>query len=349
MIIYVQVPDLYAAVEQSEDPDLRGRPVVVGGDPHKRGTVTSANALAREAGVREGMPVREALECCPDAVLRATRLRRYREVAGQIRAILRGATDRLEPVGLDGTYLQVPPRVEPLPLAAQLCVGIQAELGVSARAGIGVTRFVAHRAAEHAGPGDLRLVRAEESLSFLAPLPVTEIWGLGPATGSKLEAHGLRRIGDLQGLDRAALEPIVGRNAQRFLALANAQDRDPLRPQPQPKSCSQEETLDEPTRDLRVIGERIAELAARLAATLERERRVARTVSLGLRYLDAAHVTRTQTLAEPLESAAELRDAALELLARTQAGIRTVRRVRIQVSNLARKRSSEDARQLRLF
>jgi DNA polymerase-4 len=349
MILYVQVPDLYAAVEEADEPDLRGRPIIVGGDPRKRGSVTSANAEARQAGVREGMRVREAQELCPKATLRPTRLRRYREVAAELRAILRGTTDRLEPLGLDGTYLEAPPRRDPLSRAAELCVQIQAELGIAARAGVGATRFVAHLAADHAGAGGLRLVRADESRDFLAALPLTEIWGLGPSTAKKLEAHGLRRIGDLQPLERSDLEAIVGRNAQRFLALANAEDREPLKPQPQPKSFSQEETLEEPTRDLRVIGGRLAELATRLAALLERDRRVARTVSLGVRYLDAEHVTRTQTLAEPLGAADGIREAALELLSRTQAGIRTVRRVRLQVSNLGRRPSTVEARQLRLF
>jgi DNA polymerase-4 len=349
MIVYIQVPDLYAAIEQADEAELRGRPIVVGGNPRKRGNVTSVNAAAREAGIREGMRVDEALELCPAAALRPTRLRRYREVASEIRAILRGTTDRLEPLGLDGTYLEAPARADPLSLAAELCVQIQAELGIAARAGIGTTRFVAHLAADHAGPGGLRWVRAEESREFLAPLALTEIWGLGPNTASKLEERGLRRIGDLQALERRELEAIVGRNAERFLALANAEDRDPLRPQPQPKSFSQEETLQEPTRDLRVLGGRIAELAARLAALLERDRRIARTVSLGLHYLDAQHASRTQTLEEPLGSADEIRETALELLSRTQAGIRTVRRVRLQVSNLGRRRSTEDARQLRLF
>jgi DNA polymerase-4 len=349
MIVYIQVPDLYAAIEQADEPGLRGKAIIVGGNPRKRGNVTSANSEAREAGVQEGMRVQEALELCPAAALRPTRLRRYREVASEMRAILRGTTDRLEPAGLDGTYLEAPPRADPLSLAAELCVQIQADLGIAARAGIGATRFVAHLPAIHAGPGRLRWVRPEDSLDFLAPLAVTEIWGLGPSTAQKLEAHGLRRIGDLQSLERARLEEIVGRNAPRFLALANAHDREPLRPQPQPKSFSQEETLDEPTRDLRLVGGRIAELAVRLAALLERDRRVARTVSLGLHYLDAQHVTRTQTLEEPLGSADELRETALELLSRTQAGVRTVRRVRVQVSNLTRRRSPQDARQLRLF
>jgi DNA polymerase-4 len=349
MIVYIQVPDLYAAVEEADEPGLRGRPIVVGGNPSKRGNVTGVNAAARAAGILQGMLVREALDLCPEAVLRPTRLRRYREVAAEVRAVLRGTTHRLEPLGLDGTYLDAPPRADLLSLGAELCVQIQAELGLAARAGIGTTRFVAHLAAAHAGPGGLRLVHPEESLAFLAPLAATEIWGLGPTTAQKLEEHGLRRIGDLQSLGRDELEAIVGRNAQRFLALANAQDRDPLKPQPQPKSFSQEETLEEPTRDLRVIGGRLAGLAARLAAMLERDRRVARTVSLGLRYLDAEQVTRTQTVEEPLGSADAVRDTALELLSRTQAGIRTVRRVRLQVSNLGRRRPREDARQLRLF
>jgi DNA polymerase-4 len=348
MILFVYVPDLYAAVEEADDPTLRARPLIVGGDPRKRGSVTSASAAAREQGVREGMRVGEALALCPEASVRPTRLRRYREVAAELRAILRTATERIEPQGLDGTYLELPATADDVSLAARICVQVRAELGIDAHAGIGPTRFVAEQAARRSG-SSVHRVRETEALDFLSRLPATALWGLGPSTAQKLEQHGLHSIGDLQRLELAELEAIVGRNAQRFLAHARAEDRAPLRPQPLPKSFSQERTLDEPTRDLRVLGERIGELAFRLTHLLERERRLTRTLTLGLGFLDTEAVTRTQTFEEPIRTANELRDAALELLSRTQAGVRSVRRVRLQVSNLVRAGSTGDARQLRLF
>jgi DNA polymerase-4 len=349
MIIYFHVPGFYAAVEQADNPQLRGRAVIVGGDPRKRGSVTSASAEARGRGVLPGMLSEEALELCPDATLRPTRLRRYREVARELRALLRGATDRLEEDGLDGTYLEPPAGTDAVPLAAELSVSAQAETGVRAVAGIGPTRFVAYLAGMDPGPGGIRRIPEEQALAFLAPFPVSALWGLGPSTAEKLAARNIATVGDLQRCSHEELEASVGRHAASFLALANAQERDPLRPSPRAKSLSQEETLAEPSVDLRLLGDRIFELAGRLEALLERERRIARTVTLSLRYVDGTQVTRTQTPMQPVGTQTEVRDVALELLARTHAGTRLVRRLRLQVSNLTPRSGDADPRQLRLF
>ena len=140
MIVFIQAPGFYAAVEQADDPALRGVPVIVGGDPRKRGSVTSASREAAEQGVSEGMDAAEALELCPDAQLRSTRMKRYREVAAELRELIRTETDRIEEVGLEGTFLQLESSEDAVQRAAELCVRIQAELGVHAVAGIAPTR-----------------------------------------------------------------------------------------------------------------------------------------------------------------------------------------------------------------
>ena len=350
MIIFVQVPDFYAAVEQADQPAEGGRPVVVGGDPQKGGTVTSAGPAARRAGVVPGMTSREALELCPDAELRPTRLRRYREVAAELRAILRGASDRLEAEGLEHTYLEAPEGRDPLALAAELCVQIKAETGLRAVAGLGPTRFVAHLAGRHAGPEGVRLVTEEKLRGFLADFPVTEIWGLGPVTAEKLADAGARTIGDLQALPLAELEAAVGnRNAASFRELALGGDRRPLRPLAPIKSLSRETTLEAPSGDLRSLGEDIGRLALRVGELLQRERRAARTVSVAVSFIDGERMTRTQTLEVPVSRSPEIAEVALQLLGRTQAGVRQVRRLRLQVSNLCRPETPREPRQLRLF
>ncbi len=336
-------------MEQADQPQLRGRPVVVGGDPRKRGTVTSASAEARALGVAAGMPVAEALARCPGAALLATRLRRYREVAGELRAILRGATERIEEDGLDSTYLEAPAREDPVAFAAALVVRVQSALGIGAVAGIGPTRFVAQLAGLDPGPAGIRVIAQERAREFLAPLPVTSLWGLGPTTAEKLAAAGIRSIGELAARSRDELEALVGRSAPSFLALARAEESAALRPSPRARSFSQETTFVDASLDLRQLGERILELAGRLEQVLERERRAARTVNLVLRYVDDTQVARTRTLAEPVHTQSALRDVALELLARTHAGARRVRRIRLQVTALSARRPGEDRRQLRLF
>ena len=167
MIIFVHVPGFYAAVEQADHPADRGGPIIVGGDPHKGGTVTSSSPEAGEAGVHAGMELRAAQALCPEAELRPTRLRRYREVAAELRAILRTASDRIEPEGLDATYLELAALEDPVTLAARLCVQIQAEIGLRAVAGVGPTRFVAHLAGRNVGGQGIREVPPDQVLAFL--------------------------------------------------------------------------------------------------------------------------------------------------------------------------------------
>ena len=152
------------------------------------GRIVSAGASreARARGVEEGMEMRRALELCPDAILRPTRLKHYRERVAELRELLRADCERLEELGLDGTFLELASPADGLAHAAELCVRLQAEFGLPAVAGIAPTRFVAVLAARHAGPGGIRRVNEAEVEAFLAPFPVDEIWGLGPATAQRL-------------------------------------------------------------------------------------------------------------------------------------------------------------------
>lgn len=349
MLIFVHVPDFYAAVEQVDRPELEG-PVIVGGDPRKGGTVTSASPAARELGVRDGMDLRAAQVLCPGAELRPTRLRRYREVAAELRAIARAASERIEPEGLDSIYLEPAAAQASVTLAAKLCVQFHGELGLRAVAGIGPTRFVAHLAGRNVGSAGIREVAPERVSAFLGPFPVTEIWGLGPATAEKLRQAGVATIADLRDRSLAELEDVVGaRNAASFLELARGEDRRPLRPAPPVKSLSRETTLAAPSADLRTLGEAISQLALALEAMLRRERRAARTVTLGVSFVDGERASRTLTGDASVSQPDEIAEVALQLLGRTQAGVRQVRRLRLQLTNLCRPETEAQPQQLRLF
>ena len=349
MIVFILVPGLYAAVEQADDPALRGRPVIVGGDPAKHGTVTGASREARARGVEEGIETRRALELCPNAILRKTRLKRYRELVAELRELLRAGSERLEELGLDGTFLELAPPGDTLARAAELCVRLQAEFGIATVAGIAPTRFAAVLAARHAGPGGIRRVEEAEVEEFLGPFPVAEIWGLGPATARKLAEHGIHSIAELRVLDAARLAELIGARANAILEYARGADRGRLAPKPRTRTLSQEQTLDLPSVDLRALAEAIEALAARLAGTLTRERRAARTVTLVVSYLDGTRASRTQRLEAPTCEIRELVDAGVALLARTHAGARAVRRLRLAVAGLERVAPGAEGRQLRLF
>ena len=214
---------------------------------------------------------------------------------------------------------------------------------------MGPTRFVSHLAARHCGEGGIRLVEREEARAFLAELSVTEIWGLGPASAARLAEHGIERIGQLQERSLEELERIVGRIATTFRPLAFGEDEDRIRPRPRPKSVSQEQTLSEPTVDVGTLTDRISELAGRIAQVLQREGRAARTVTLGLEFVDTQQLTRTQTVERPLATHAEIRECAIALLGRARSESRLVRRLRLQVANLSRREPEGEPRQLDLF
>jgi len=349
MIAFLKAPGFYAAVEQADDPSLRGVAVIVGGDPHKRGTVTAASAEALAAGVQPGMETAEALALCPAAQVRPTRLKRYREVAAEMRELIRATTDRIEELGLDGTFLEPARRGDALRQVAELCVGVQARLGVRTVAGIGPTRFAAFLASQQPGPGGILQLRPGEVQEFIDRCAVTELWGLGPATAAKLAEVDVATIGALRRIPLDELRALAGRNAQAFLDLASARPDEPLRPKPRAKSLSQERTLPAPSTDLRTLGDELAELARQLEAVLARERRSARTITLGLGYVDGTQVTRSQTLDRPAVGQGAIGDTALQLLGRTQAGVRQVRRVRLQLANLAPLEGETQPEQLRLF
>jgi len=349
MIVFLKAPGFYAAVEQADDPALRGVAVIVGGDPQKRGMVTAASPEALARGVRPGMETAEALGLCPAAALRPTRLKRYREVAALMREQIRTATDRIEELGLDGTFLALPIESDVLRQAAEICVGIQARLGIRAVAGIGPTRFSAYLASSQPGPGGILWLKENEVQEFLDRFAVAEIWGLGPATAARLAEVGVRTIRELRLADPDQLRSIAGRNAQTFLELASARPEEPIRPKPRTKSLSQERTLVAPSADLRTLGDELAELSRQLESVLAREGRAARTVTLGLGYADGTQVTRTQTLEQPAAGQGMIEETALHLLGRTQAGARQVRRVRLQLANLSLLEDPAEPEQLRLF
>ncbi len=349
MIVSIQIPHFYAAVEQAEA-QCAGEPLIVGGDPGKGAAVRSASVEARAFGIEPGMTIDRALELCPQVRRCRTRMRTYREASATLRALLRERTSRIEPVGLDAFYLELPTGAAPIDFVADVCFRIKSELGLDAHAGIGPTRFVAHLAGRFPGESGLRHVAAEHAVEFLGPFPVSEIWGLGPVTAEKLARAGIVHIVDLQKRRIPELAAIVGqRNALAFQQYATARDPSRLSPLPRTKSLSRECTLPAPSADLRVLGEALSELAQGLEALLERERQTTRTLSLGVAYVEGDRCTRTHTVDRALTHQLELAEVAGQLLTRTQAGQRVVRKLSLKATKLSRREAARDPRQLRLF
>ena len=347
-LLYAEVPCFYAELERARDPSLGGRPVVVGGDPRKRGLVQSATPDALAAGVEIGMPVLDALARCSGARPCRTNMSLYREAASHLRACFRRETDRIEPAGLEAAYLELESATDPPEVPAErLRRAVRAALRVPLRVGIAPVKFVARLAAEESGAAGIRRVEAHEVRRFLDPLPVGRLPGVGPQTEAALAGLGVRRAGELAALAPALVEECLGNHGLAVQAAARGQGDTRVRAAPHPRSVSQEVTLEADEVDLGVLEGRLRELAVQLERSLRLERLSARRAVLKIRYGDGENTTRTRTLERPLDSARDLGDLAVELLARTQAGARPVRLVGLGVSEL--RRAARDDRQLSLF
>ena len=347
-VLYAEVPRFYAEVERARDPELAGRPVVVGGDPRKRGLVQSATDDALAEGVQLGMPVLDALQRCPRARALHTNMRRYREAATRLRACLRRAAERLEPAGLGAAYLDPERREEPLlAVAVELRKRVAEEVGLPLRVGIAPAKVLARLAAEEAGPEGVREVRAGEVADFLAPLAVTRLPGVGPRTATRLAELGVTNVRQLVALGRATLEEELGNHGLAILELAQGRGPARVRAASHPRSLSLESTLVQPELDLGVLRERLADLSTRLAEALRLDSLAAGRVGVKVRFADQETTTRSRTLTQPARTAAQLEEAAQDLLERTGAGARPVRLVGLSLSSLVRSR--RDDRQLQLF
>jgi nucleotidyltransferase/DNA polymerase involved in DNA repair len=347
-ILFAEVPSFYAAVARSDDPSLAGRPVIVGGDPRKRGLVQAATEEAMAAGVSVEMPVLQALKLCPRARAVRTDMARYREVSRRLFACLRRGVDRLEAFGLGAAYFDLSgAKISPEAIAKPLRDRVREELALPLRVGIGSGKFVARLAAEEAGEGGVRRIAPGEEAAFLRPLPVTRLDGVGRKTAAALAELGARAIGDVVDLGRERLEAVLGSHGLRIYACATGAGEEPVRAARHPQTLSRETTVEGESRDLGVLTPLLQELAHRLEAELRVHGLSAGRVALKVRYGDQVTTTRSQTLRSAASGAAEIHAVAVLLVGRTQAGSRAVRGLGIQLAKLIP--TGEEDRQLELF
>jgi nucleotidyltransferase/DNA polymerase involved in DNA repair len=347
-ILFAEVPSFYATVESARDPELAGRPVIVGGDPRKRGLVQAASAEALTAGVEPEMPMVEALRLCPRARLVRTNMALYRETSRRLFACLRRVFPRLEPFGLGAAYFDVSGGAEgPEEIAADLRQQVAEQLALPLRVGIATGKLLARLAAEEAGGSGLRRIPPGQEQSFLRPLAATRIEGVGRKTAAALAELGAETIGDVTELGSERLEAAFGMHGQRIFALASAVDDAPVRAVRHAQSLSREVTIGGEARDRGVLAECLQDLARQLEEELVRQALSAGRVALRVRYADHGTHTRSQALGSPIARAADIQALALRLLDRTQAGSRLVRGFGLQLSRLAP--AAEMDRQLELF
>lgn len=335
MILYAEVPDFYATLERARRPDLPDVPLIVGGDPRKRGLVQSASERARSASVRAGMPMQEALALCPDALPLKTDMPYYREVSGKLRGCLRTELGALEPDALESGYLDVSHLSgSPELLGRRAIERVREVLGLPLRVGIARVKFVARLAADAAGAGEVFQIPSSGELEFLAELPVEALPGVGPKTQRTLHQLGASTVGQLRVLRREALEAALGNHGLRILAHARGHEDAFVRGHGHPQSLSREHTFATSQLDLGELWECLGRLSTALGAALDEQGLAGSRVAVKVRFDDDQRTTRSQTSSTPIENSAAIYALAQRLLDRTAAGTRGVRSLGVAVSGL---------------
>jgi DNA polymerase-4 len=307
-ILHVDMDAFYAAIEQRDRPELRAQPVIVGGTGN-RGVVSAASYEARPFGVHSALPMSIARRLCPDAVFLPVRMSHYALVARQIRDLLSSFTPLVEPLSLDEAFLDVR-GCEGLfgsapAMARQIKERIRAELGLTASVGVAVNKFLAKLASDLGKPDGLVVVPPEGVVAFLAPLPVSRLWGVGTRAEKRLHALGLQTVGRLAAQPEQVLVEHFGENGRHLWQLAHGQDDRPVVPDREAKSISTETTFPRDIASREHLRSWLLDLVEQLARRLRQERLRTRTVELKVRSADF----RTRTRALTLSAATDLTDA----------------------------------------
>jgi len=328
-IVHLDLDAFFAAVEVLDNPDLAGKPVLVGGRPEERGVVAAASYPARAFGARSAMPMHQALKLCPDAIVLPPRHGRYREYSRRVMAILHQASPLVEQMSIDEAYLDLTDQIAAwdagVELARRLQARVREEVGLSASLGVATNKLVAKVASDRDKPGGLTVVRPGEEAAFLSPLPVRVLWGVGPVTAGKLAEMGVTTVGELAKMSEEELRVRFGRHGAAMARQARGMDDRPVVTEHETKSVSQERTFTHDIADAEALKRQVWQLSQGVSRRLKKAGLAAGTVAIKLRYANFVTLTRQTTLMVPTDDEREIYRAALALLRRAWEPRRPVR------------------------
>ena len=328
----------FASVEQRDNPDLRGKPVLVGGSPRSRGVVAAASYESRVFGCRSAMPMRTAVRLCPHAEIVRPRFSRYREVSSQIMSVFRDISPLVEPLSVDEAFIDVTHRVRegamPAELGQWIRERVKRETELTVSCGVATSKSVAKIASDQDKPDGLTIVAPGDEAAFLAPLSISDLWGVGPKTADRLRGAGIETIGDLAERPLPWLIDRFGSRGEWFWQLARGLDDREVSLERETKSISSETTFAEDVGSESRLSAVASEQAGSVAKRLVEHGFRARTVQIKLRLSDFTTFTRQRTLSSPTSDAATIERTALSLLRDQLSPVRKFRLIGVGVSGL---------------
>ena len=334
-IIHADLDAFYAAVEQLDNPDLRGKPVIVGGRPEDRGVVATASYEARKFGVHSAMPMSRAVRLCPEGIRVSPRFQRYKEISDQVMGMFLDVTHLVEPMSMDEAYLDITGAVEekpPLAIAIDLKTRVHDETGLTLSIGVAAGKSVAKIASDLQKPDGLVVVHPGEEASFLSPLGVEKLPGIGPKTAERLRQEGVETIGQLADMPADWHRRRFGKRGDWVMHRSRGVDHDRVNTERETKSVSAETTFSSDISDPVELREVLTRLTERVAKHLERKGLLGRTVSVKLRLADFTTFTRQGTLPVPTHEESELLEQGWRLLSNELTPGRSFRLLGVGVS-----------------
>jgi DNA polymerase-4 len=336
-IIHIDMDAFYASVEQHDNPALKGLPVIVGGDPGRRGVVSAASYEARVFGVHSAMPSSQARRLCPQGVFLPVRMHRYQEVSDRIFQILQEYSPLIEPLSLDESFLDVTGCEKLLGTALRIALEIKRRIrettGLTASAGVAPNKFLAKIASDYRKPDGLVEVKPEEVRDFLRDLPISKLWGVGKTTEEELKGMGILKVGQLAVFPAEKIERKLGKFGLELIALAQGKDDRPVSPESEAKSISQEETFTPDLEHFEQMKRVLLDQSEQVGWELRKRKLKGSTVTVKVRYPDFTLATRSQTLPSPTDQGIEIHRTALKLLSRTEALRRRARLLGVGISH----------------
>ena len=343
----------FAAVEQRDNPALKGKPVIVGGKPDSRGVVATCSYEARRYGIHSAMATSRAFQLCPSAVFVAPRIAAYRKVSQQIHEVFSDYTDIVEPLSLDEAYLDVThnPACDgsATRMAEQIRRAIFQKTRLTASAGVSYNKFLAKIASDMNKPNGQYVIAPGQGEAFVRQLAIGKFYGVGKVTEAKMQSLGIYTGGDLWNFSKQALAAEFGSAADYYYDLARAIDHRPVTVSRPRKSLGSENTFESDLSDVNDMRHYLVELSEQVANSLKQKQLAGYTITIKVKYADFQQVTRSLTLDTPINDAVQIASVILILLDRTDVRDRAVRLLGVNVSKFEHANMLNGDKQLKLF